>query len=49
VPSGQFQGVVISFHGSSTGWWADTTAAVQLGKEKMEQEILRKHEQKLMK
>ena len=32
-PSGQFQGFAKIVHGSSAGRWADTTVAVQPGKE----------------
>jgi len=49
APSGQFQGFVKSFHSSSPGRWADTTAAVQPGKEKLQQELPRKHKQNLKK
>ena len=35
APSGQFQCFVKSFHGSSTGRWADSAATVQPGKEKI--------------
>jgi len=48
--SGQFQGSVKRFHGSSTGLWADTTIPVQTGKKnKLQQELIRKQKQNLIK